>query len=208
MTQHEYLTAPAVSITRSFTGLAVEGQMFRLLFTAQGMGKIGVQCIALPASTGWDRAARMGEDGVPAYFDRTEIRLASDRLECLAVTGSEYAPYYRAGFVVALELGMSEAIVTVLPKVQAVVKLAQKLEDIANAERGDHPSVWSVYEGNLPAIAAWALLDGFAPAGAVSAEMDRYRQSKDHNEAEDNAFAAFCELVERALPKILEEQTT
>lgn len=195
---------PHIAVTRAYSGFAVEGQMFRLLFTAQRDGRIGVQCIVLPASTGWDRAARMGgfSDDIPSDFALSEIHLSADRIECLV--GREYAPFYRAGFVIALEPGMHDAIAAVLPKIHAAVQLTQRLEEVTAAAEGDHGSVWSVFEGTLPGIVATAMFDGIKPATAVEIETEQYRQIESPDDA---ALAAFRALVERTLPRILEERT-
>lgn len=195
-----YLARPAERFLNSFR-VACASYAITLQATLEGYIRVHVATLPEP---GRDYGGALTCDDIPGEFTAEEITITDNRLECLAASRWGTTPFFRAGFAVALEPGMSDAIHAVLAQLLPLAKASRQVRDGVDAllarEEGLHEHQRGVDGFNYmhsaaeEAIAAvW--LDGDGAAEAADRAFAQYERGGSW----DNTGRVFKACIVRAI---------
>lgn len=157
------------SVTRLWNGVRIAGQQFEIDIDPYASGRLGVNVVALPEMTGFDRPCRLGDTEARRIdFLPSEIIVSDTELSCLSA--DRYAPVLRQGFVLTLEPGMAQLLRAHLPALGVVATVSQQVADLVAVQIA--PPIDHLLDC-IPAIAARIVLDRYTLDDAITAERRR-----------------------------------
>ncbi|MFC6842355.1 hypothetical protein [Xanthomonas theicola] len=174
------------TMARENDSIRIDGATVAVVLYPVSDGRVGVQAVAYPAATGYDRACRLGAaEGLP-YMSRGDITLAGDRLVCMAsaATGT-LADRYREGFAFDLDPGMAEFVTAAIPRIFRVAEIAAELVHQTRQVRRREPHLNEVQ--SITAAVAAAVLDGHDFAAWLRVELELMHNPTDPDDRKGEA---------------------
>lgn len=194
-----YVARPAERFLNSFR-VACATYAITLQATLEGYIRVHVATLPEP---GRDYEGALTSE-TPTEFAADEITVSDTRLECLAASRWSTTTFFRAGFAVALEPGMSDAthavLVQLLPLAKASRQVSERVDALLAREEGLHEHQRGVdgfnyMHGAAEETIAAVWLDGDGAAEAANRAFARYERGGSW----DNAGCVFKACIVRAI---------
>lgn len=154
---------------RVFCGLEFVGFELTLRVLPGDDGRLGVQVIAEPPTTGFKDGATMGPDSVARLRFGTNAQIGTTTLEWFAQ--DEHVPLYWEGFRLVLQPHQCEQLRAWLPRLSRTAVLAQALSTAVKRQLGGDVPTLHYLGGFTSELAAHVVLDGHAPAAAIESQL-------------------------------------